>query len=298
MALTIKQTSFLKEEPGRLPDFIIIGGMKCGTTSLHYYLNCHPDISMSREKELNFFIEEKNWHKGIEWYQSKFTGNAKIYGEASPNYTYYPNWQGVPERLYSTIPHAKLIYILRDPIERIISHYVHRYADGRENCSITEVLADFENNPYNPYVCRSRYYWQLEQYLRYFPSSNILILTSEQLEHFPQKTLQTIFRFLAVSEDINLNNYQKKLHKSIYKRRKNNLGNAIAELPIMTKIDNLHPAVRYNLKQIIYFPFSAPVNKPQLTSDLQSKLVKYFQDDINRLREYTGYDFTEWSLNI
>ncbi len=74
--------------------------MKCGTTSLYYYLNCHPEIFMSREKELNFFVKEKNWPKGIGWYQSQFRSKAKIQREASPSYTSFPQWKGVPERIY------------------------------------------------------------------------------------------------------------------------------------------------------------------------------------------------------
>jgi hypothetical protein len=67
-----------------LPNLIIIGAMKCATTSLHYYLNLHPEILMSEEKQLDFFISELNWNKGIEWYESNFTDKAKIYGETSP----------------------------------------------------------------------------------------------------------------------------------------------------------------------------------------------------------------------
>ena len=87
-----------KSKKGRLPNLIVIGGQKCATTSLHYYLNLHPQISMSREKELNFF-SERNWHKGIEWYKSNFTGRTKIHGESSPSYTNYPFNKEVPKRL-------------------------------------------------------------------------------------------------------------------------------------------------------------------------------------------------------
>lgn len=115
-----------------LPNLIVIGAHKCATTSLHYYLGLHPQISMSREKELNFFIKERNWYKGIEWYKSNFTTKAMIYGESSPNYTNYPFFMGVPERMCSVVPEAKLIYIVRDPIDRVISHYVHNYANSHE----------------------------------------------------------------------------------------------------------------------------------------------------------------------
>ena len=160
-----------------LPNLIVIGAAKCGTSSLHYYMNLHPQISMSKEKELRFFVEEKNWHKGTEWYQSNFTGRTKIRGESSPVYTQYPHYAGVPKRMCSLIPEAKLIYIVRDPIERITSHYTMSYLNGKETRSMSDALADSNNR----YINDSKYYMQLEQYLQYYPTSQILIVTLEEL---------------------------------------------------------------------------------------------------------------------
>ncbi|MBZ8178758.1 sulfotransferase family protein [Oscillatoria salina] len=289
-------SSLQKKQQKILPDFIIIGAMKSGTTSLYYYLNSHPEISMSRDKELNFFIAERNWQKGLNWYQSQFRGNAKIYGEASPNYTKYPGWVGVPKRMYQVLPHAKLIYILRDPIERIISQYVHQYASGTENRSITEALADFENNPHNYYISRSRYYFQLKQYLEYYSLSQILVLTSEELANYPHKVLSTICRFLEVSDDISSIDYRGKFHRSFHKRRKNALGNAIAELPLMSQLNDLPAPIRFHLDKLIYFPFSTAIKKPKLDQDLRDKLISYLEDDINQLRECTGKEFSDWCI--
>jgi hypothetical protein len=285
-----------KQSTKKLPDFIIIGGMKCGTTSLHYYLNCHPDISMSVEKELNFFLYQRNWYKGIDWYQSQFQGQGKIYGEASPNYTNFPHWPETASLMSKILPDVKLIYLVREPIQRLISHYVHKLADGTENRPIEEALSDFEDNSHNPYICRSRYYLQLEQYLQYFDAANLLIITTEELYYYPEQVLAKIFRFLGVSDDITLINYRKRLHGSVFKRQKTELGNHIAQLPIMSKINHLHPRVRYHLNKLIYFPFSTPIKKPQLSKDLRIRLIDYLQEDIAQLRTFTGKDFNEWCL--
>ncbi|NCR23380.1 MAG: sulfotransferase domain-containing protein [Microcystis aeruginosa L111-01] len=292
----LKSTSLSENKQGTLPDFIIIGAMKSGTTSLHYYLNCHPEIYMSREKELRFFVESNNWTKGIEWYKSQFIGNAKISGEASPAYTKYPIFRGVPERMHSVIPHAKLIYVVRDPIERIISHYVHRYASGTEDRTLAEALMNFKNESYNFYVSRSQYYLQIEQYLQYYSPNNILVISSEELSNIPQKTLQTIFKFLEVSDNPEFIKCQKKIHTSIKKRRKTKLGNQITSLPIMSIIDHLPSSWKYHLNKLIYFPFSTPIKKPQLSKDLRIRLIDYLQEDINQLRTFTGKDFNEWCL--
>src|SRR5688572_6261293 len=124
-----------------LPNLIIIGAQKCGTSALHHYIHLHPEICMSAQKELNFFIESGNWSKGLAWYESNFggkAGKAKIYGEASPNYTDYPGTREVPERMHGIVPDVKLIYMVRHPIERIISQYIHYRRRGTETRSLSD----------------------------------------------------------------------------------------------------------------------------------------------------------------
>ena len=108
------------------PNLIIIGAQKCGSSSLHRYLDHHSDISMSKTKELVFFVESLNWKNGIKWYESQFEGTGKIQSESSPSYTMYPTFAGTPKLMHSLIPDAKLICIVRDPINRIVSHYLHQ----------------------------------------------------------------------------------------------------------------------------------------------------------------------------
>ncbi len=84
---------------GALPNLIVIGGLKCGTTSLHHYLNLHPEIGMSRPKELNFFVEELNWELGADWYRGHFPADVAVRGETSPHYTNRPRFEGVAERM-------------------------------------------------------------------------------------------------------------------------------------------------------------------------------------------------------
>src|SRR5688572_29905885 len=85
------------EAAGGLPNLIVIGAQKCGTSGLHYYLGLHPDVSVSEPKELNFFIAERNWPRGLDWYRSRLDQSAAVRVDASPNYTAYPQHRGVPE---------------------------------------------------------------------------------------------------------------------------------------------------------------------------------------------------------
>ena len=95
------------ERRGSLPNLIVIGGLKCGTTSLHHYLNLHPQIAMSRPKELNFFVDELNWELGPEWYASHFDRDAEVRGETSPHYTNLPRFEGVAERMRELLGDAR-----------------------------------------------------------------------------------------------------------------------------------------------------------------------------------------------
>ena len=178
-----------------LPTFVVIGAMKCGTTSLYRYLQQHPEICMSRTKEPNFFVEEKNYHKGMAWYQSLFQGSAKEYGECSTNYTKRHEFEGVPARMKGILPDAKVIYLLRDPVERVVSHYVHSYAEGSENRPISDVLRCFDKNKY---LLTSLYYMQLEAYLSHYAANQLLVICTEELKLNPNSVLEEVFQFLRV----------------------------------------------------------------------------------------------------
>ena len=277
-----------------LPNLIIIGAQKCATTSLHYYLNFHPQISMSREKELDFFIQERNWRKGIEWYKSNFKGEEKIHGESSPNYTKYPLYDGVPARIHSIVPEVKLIYILRDPIERIVSSYIHNYSSGTENREISEALSDMDFN--NTYICRSKYFMQLKQYLQFFPYSNIMIITREELFNDRRRTLNKIFRFLNIDGSFSTKKFSYIKHPSRWKRRKNRAGIFLEQTIGKNIIRHLPPEIRGKAETLLYFPFSHRVTPPTLNEQLRKMIADTIKEDINSLREFTQNDFESWSV--
>lgn len=276
-----------------LPNLVIIGAMKCGTTSLYYYLRDHPQIFMSCIKELNFFSDQHNWSKGFSWYESHFHSNADVRGECSHLYTNFPCILHVPQRIFHAIPDVKLIYIVGDPIKRIISQYVHYYSKRLEDRPIDEVL----KNPVNgDYVNRSRYFMQLQQYFEYFPRQQILIVNQDDLYLKRRDTLKGIFQFLNVDENFWSRKYQIIRNPSKQKRRKTGLGNFLAG-KFGDKIQGqFSPEWGYKFERIFYFPFSHKVHKPVLSENLQNSLIGYLREDINCLRKYTGCKFAQWSV--
>ena len=261
---------------------------------MHAYLNQHPQIYMSREKELNFFVEERNWHKGVDWYAAFFKQkDARFRGESSPSYSTFPLYQGVPERMYRLLPEAKLIYMLRDPLDRIVSHYVHRLANGTENRPLSEAVTDPQDNIY---IYRSRYYSQLQRYLEYYPEDSILLITLEDLSLEPTRTLQACFSFLGLEMGPIGNRLIHVLHSSKRKRRKTPLGYALARTSLMQKTEILPYAIRSNVERLLFYPFSHSVKKPVLSPALKDRLVGRLQGDIDQLRKLTGLKFQLWSL--
>ena len=280
------------EREGALPNLVIIGAMKCGTTSLHYYLGLHPEIKMSSQKELQFFIEERNWNKGVDWYRSWFPRDAPVRGEASPHYTTYPKHQGIAERMHAVVPKTKLIYLVRDPIERLISHYVHYVADNIEDSSLEEMLHDVGRG----YLDRSRYFMQLEQYLSFYSKDDILVVEQKKLREQRQKTLRRVFEFLGVDPDFYDPRVHWERHRSDRKRRKTDTGLWLEETRFMRLLRRLPKRVRWPMEDLLYWPFSRPVERPQLSDALRREIETCLRDDVRRLRAFTDKEFETWSL--
>jgi len=282
-----------------LPNAIIIGAQKCATTSLHWYLNEHPDIEAARRKPLGFFVSKENhsigtlphtWHRGVDWYAHQCPDRGKVRLESSPDYTNYPHYRGVPERMHSVVPDARLIYIVRNPIERLISHYVHNFAGNIEHQPIEKALAQLEDTPY---VSRGRYHMQLEQMLAYFDLSQILIITQEDLLSQRRVTLGRVFRFLDVEEGFWCKEFDTVRHRSAIKRRNNSLGMAIGRFGGNRIFRHLHGRQRYLFNKIVYTPFSSPVVRPGLSASMYARLADIFTHDLERLTSLTGQAFEQ-----
>jgi hypothetical protein len=259
-----------------LPTFIVIGAMKGGTTSLYQYLRAHPEICMSSTKETDFFIREKNYALGRRWYESQFPTPAKERGEASPNYSKWPHYQGVPERMHDLVPHARLLYVVRDPIERMISHYGHRIAKHWEQQPIDQALQPSSHK----YVTPSRYFTQLCQFRRFYPQEQILVVSSEDLREDRRATLRRIFEFLEVDAGFECRQFNREFHRTDGKFNKK----ASWREQLLSRL-----GVQPNRR-----PRSLPAR--ELSDGTRQALIESLLPEVENLRRATGLSFARWCL--
>jgi Sulfotransferase domain len=279
----------VRTEAGALPNLIVIGAQKCGTSGLHYYLSLHPEISVSRPKELNFFIEERNWPKGVDWYRSHFDANAKVRSEASPNYTAYPQHLDVPERMHSVVPDAKLLYMVRDPIDRIAAHWVHNYAKRREKGDLRTTLL----HPNTSYLVRSHYYAQLQRFLRLYPFERVIVIEQEELRNRRLETLRRIFEFAGVDPGFSHPGFATQRHRTSRKRR----GTPLTR--VLERIDRRRGSVSAARLRALggrIFPLGRAIEVPDVRRALPPETLRSLRDDAERLRELTGLDLSGWSI--
>jgi hypothetical protein len=184
-----------------LPDAMIIGAMKSGTSSLHYYLTQHPQVIAPLRKEVHYF--DLNFGRGESWYRANFgrEGQAGVNIDSSPYYLFHPL---VPQRAHALVPEARLVVLLRDPVRRAYSHYWHQRNKGRESLSFEDAIAaepdridrahellargEIERSDahqYFSYLARGRYAEQLERWLQFYPREQLLVLRFEDLARDP-----------------------------------------------------------------------------------------------------------------
>jgi hypothetical protein len=211
-----------------MPDFVIVGAQKAGTTSLYAYLTAQPDVLPAASKEVHFF-DTCDWERGAGAYRAYFPTRAwmrvhawlrrrpSLTGEASPYYLYHPL---AAERLAATVPDAKVLILLRDPVERTLSHYWHEVRGGREHLPLREALeveperlrgreaalrggapqCRHRDHQVFSYLDRSRYAPQVARYLERFPARQVLVVRSELLFGDDGATKQRIGEFLGLPE--------------------------------------------------------------------------------------------------
>lgn len=297
-----------------LPNFLIIGAMKSGTTSLYQYLTQHPQIYMSSVKEPKFFaLEGTTWDcqplgpgglskiKGIrDWqtYQDLFSGvsGETAIGEASPLYIYAPL---AAEKIRQTLPDVKIVAILRNPVDRAYSHFLHWVQRGLEPLSADFLKAWNEEDrriaenwsPNYHYKHRGFYYHQLQRYYDRFDPDSIRVYLFEELQQDPIALVRDLFAYLEVDRDFRPQTDQKYNESQV---PKNSQVNQFVERPNLAKTilkPFVPPAWRDRLKKTIKQTNSS---KPKLDSGIRSQLTQVYREDILKLQDLIQRDLSSW----
>lgn len=271
----------------RLPTFVVIGAMKAGTTTLHEWLDSHPDVCMSATKELDFFLDDGNWNRGVDWYRGQFAtcGVERAVGESSPNYAKIHLDPAVPSRMHSVIPDARLVYLIREPIARMRSMYRHLVIDGTETRSFADAVADPD------YRDTSRYMRQIQAYLNYYDRSRLLVITTECLETNPGGAIQQVYEHigvvpLAFAETAIKRNVtaERTVDTALSRRLKENRA-YWAALNRSWRLRSLHEHL-----------FTRPGRIPSadLPTDVEARLRGGLEEETSELEAFLGRPITEW----
>ncbi|BCB90822.1 sulfotransferase family protein [Phytohabitans suffuscus] len=188
--------------PGALPGFLVIGGQRCGTTSLHSYLAAHPQVRAASGKELQYF--SLHYGRGERWYRGHFppASPGTVCFEASPLYLFHPL---APGRAAATLPSGRYVALLRDPVERAWSHYLHTRSYGQEPLDFADALAAEPSRTASPeglrrysYAARGRYAEQLERWFAHVPRERLHVVRSEDLYADPAAVYAKVLAFLGL----------------------------------------------------------------------------------------------------
>lgn len=279
------------------PNLFIIGAMKSGTTSLHNYLNTHPDIAMSEEKEPGYFVEELSLHKGEEWYLNLFDRdkNYRYIGESSTHYTKLPLYQGVPERLFEFNRDARLIYVMRNPFKRTVSHYWHAVRDIHHGGEPLPILEAIETRP--EYLAFSNYAMQLEPYIELFGRDAIYTLTFESLVKNPNEETNKIFAWLGL-ERCNIEAEGTQAHNQKPEKMMGVAGggllNRIEYSATWAKISPLIPSgLKHLAKRLAYKPVDESTADADI-AELRRKIGPIQRQQIEQLCRLLDRTFPEW----
>ncbi len=303
-----------------MPNFLVIGAAKSGTTALYKYLGQHPDIYMSLYKEPHFFSfegEKMNFQgprdrammrymtvNDPDEYRALFDGvtTEVAIGEASPMYLYLPGTAG---RIQQHVPEAKLIVVLRNPVDRAYSNFLHMVRDNREPCEeFEQALEDepgrIEENWYASWHYKQMgfYYEQLKRYFELFEREQIRIYLYEDLNFDAVATLQDIFRFLEVDDsfvpDVSVRYNESGVHKN---RSLKNIHTYLLKPDALKSV--LKPLIPRRLRRSVISSLVGGIrernlSKPSCRPEIHAQLIGDYREDILKLEGLIGRDLSAW----
>ena len=277
---------------GRLPNLICPGAPKAGTTTLYRVLGMHPDVHVSRYKEIYYFGNDTNYNKGTDWYEKQFKGYSgqKYAADVTP---FYLESEKAPGRIMETLgTEVKFIIMLRNPMERAFSQYLMQVREKRHPESFTKLLREMKSEKEKSIIRNGFYYRNISRYMEIFPSRNFHFILTEDLKTDMGKAASGLFSFLDIA-DIQIDNitadnqqFQPKrkvlfrMLKKIPRRHKVNLKNFLG-------ISDGTNTTRRIVGEV-------DVEKPEMPMEASQILADIYEEDINKLSKLINRDLSKW----
>jgi hypothetical protein len=270
-----------------LPNLIVIGAGKCGTSALHTYLAHHPEIGMSQQKELQLFGGNR-WLLRLPSYADSFDGSRRVRGESSPSYSMDPFIPCVPEQIAAVLPAPRFVYLVADPMARVVAHWSEQHVLRFDRRPLDEALAD-AHDPSNPYVAGSRYGHQLQRYADVFGLDRVLVVDQLDLRAQRRETLRRVFEFAGVDADFWTPAFDVEVNTAASKLEVNAFGGWLE--------DRLGGRRRFGVRPSrVRFLTARRLRRPSLDARSRARLVAELAPDIAKFRELTGRPFAHWPL--
>lgn len=271
----------------RRPDFIIIGAMKCATSTLHDQLGMQRGIFMSEPKEPCFFSDDEIYARGVEWYEGLFedAGAGDLCGESSTHYTKRPRLGKTVERMVEYFgddddDDVKFIYVIRHPIDRLVSHYIHEWTENTITVGIEEAVKSYAD-----LVDFSLYGMQLEGFIEAFGRERILVVPFDGIRARPGAELKRVCRFIGYEGEVRWHEEEGAQNVSSKRLRKSGLRDAIVFNPVVSAVRRavIPQSVRDKVKSMWQMK-----ERPELCEDTVKRLEARFDEDLEVLSRWLG----------
>ncbi len=273
--------------PQKIPHdsyLMIIGAMKCGTSSLYEYLQSHPQICPAITKEPEFFSRHQRHGVQVRDYRQLWEFDRSVHRyamEASTGYTKYPDEAGVPQRIHGYGIQPKFIYIVRDPLERIVSHYNYMLRDAEFRARIID----------DHLISTSNYYLQLAQFQRFFPQRDFLVLDFDELKADPARVVRRVCQFLGIDE----NYCPADFPVANQTRLQSSLERMVKRSPLGRRVQGLPPSVRQLGQRLL--AVVSPSRPRRLSPSERAYVVGQLADDMARFGQEYGFDISRWGFH-
>jgi hypothetical protein len=255
------------------PDFILIGAMKCGTSTLQTQLAAQRGVFMTTPKEPNYFSDDDVFARGADWYAGLFAGapEGALTGEASTHYTKLPTYPDTLARMQAALPDLRLIYMIRDPVTRAVSHYIHEWTERRAG---SDAEAAFRSN--SEFVDYGRYGMQITPFIEAYGSDNVLLTSLETVKADPDAEFARIAEFLGLPPGAGWKHDLEAQNVSSQRMRRLPLQGLLIDNPVAAALRRtLVPA---GLRQQIRAARQMDT-RPDIPADLRARMEEVFLED-------------------